>query len=87
MTSTFIALALNVLPCKEINHILFFVDITSSEISYGLILMFVLTNIFFVVTWKRNPGYLEKSKKVSFVRMVEKFDPNMLCPTCEVICT
>mmetsp|Transcript_16093 Transcript_16093/g.11608 ORF Transcript_16093/g.11608 Transcript_16093/m.11608 type:complete len:237 (+) Transcript_16093:1048-1758(+) len=48
---------------------------------------FCLTNLCFLGSWVRNPGFLQKSDKVSFVKLVEKFDPNMLCPTCEVICT
>ena len=27
------------------------------------------------------------SSHIPFLRLVEKFDPNMLCPACEVICT
>jgi hypothetical protein len=50
-------------------------------------IFFVLVNIFFCLSWLRNPGYLTKPTKVSFLKMVEKFDPNLLCPTCEVICT
>lgn len=49
--------------------------------------MAFLANFFFLITWQSDPGYLQKSKKVSFLKLVEKFDPNMLCPTCEVICT
>ena len=27
------------------------------------------------------------SSQIPFIKLVEKFDPNVLCPTCEVICT
>jgi len=27
------------------------------------------------------------SSQIPFIKLVEKFDPNMLCPACEVICT
>lgn len=60
---------------------------------------FLFVNAFFCLCWLKNPGYLQKSSKVSFLKLVEKFDPNMvkshfinltqiqLCPTCEVICS
>ena len=30
---------------------------------------------------------MKGKSKVPFLKLVEKFDPNMLCPACEVICT
>eukprot|EP00347_Sterkiella_histriomuscorum_P014181 403361851 len=73
---TFIALMLCVFPY-----------LNGNEIPTTCIVLFCMANIFFLVTWRTDPGYLQKSQKVSFLRLVEKFDPNMLCPTCEVICT
>lgn len=62
-------------------------DMTSQYWVLIIISWFSLTNLFFFLSWLRNPGHLIKSNKVSFLKLVEKFDPNMLCPTCEVICT
>lgn len=53
----------------------------------AMLATYILANIFFVLSSIRNPGFLEKSSKVGFLKLVEKFDPNILCPTCEVICT
>ena len=30
---------------------------------------------------------MKGSSEIPFIKLVEKFDPNILCPTCEVICT
>jgi len=35
----------------------------------------------------RNPGYLKKPKDVTFMKILEEFDPVLLCPDCEVIRT
>ena len=48
---------------------------------------FILSNINFILCVRKDPGYLVKTNKVSFLKLVEKYDPNTLCPTCEVICT
>lgn len=48
---------------------------------------FIVSNFFFIMTCCSQPGYVEKPIKVSFERIVEKFDPNMLCPSCETVCT
>jgi DHHC palmitoyltransferase len=39
------------------------------------------------VSWKKNPGHLKPIKDVPFVRLVQRCDPNQLCPSCEVIAT
>jgi len=50
-------------------------------------ILFGSTLIFFYLTVSKQPGYMKDSAQVPFLRLVEKFDPNMLCPACEVICT
>jgi len=52
-----------------------------------LMILFGSTLIFFYLTVSKQPGYMKDSAQVPFLRLVEKFDPNMLCPACEVICT
>ena len=49
--------------------------------------MFLLSQVFFILTIKMQPGYMRGSNTIPFLKLVEKFDPNMLCPACEVICT
>ena len=87
MTLTFIAMLLNVMPCNFHTIIYIELDVNSNEYNMALIIVFVIVNVFFTLTWRSNPGYLTSSEKISFLKLVEKFDPNMLCPTCEVICT
>ena len=52
-----------------------------------LFVLFLGSFIFFALTSRRQPGYMRGSSHIPFLRLVEKFDPNMLCPACEVICT
>ena len=87
MFLTFILLLFVVMPCKFyiVNNLCIVIESNSQTIT--LIALYALTKILLAATCLKNPGYLEKSKNVSFIRLVEKFDPNMLCPTCEVICT
>ena len=54
---------------------------------FAIVTLSIVTNMLFLATYLRDPGYLKPSPKLSFLRLVEKFDPNMLCPGCEVICT
>jgi len=42
--------------------------------------------VFFTIAVFRDPGYLSNNTNVPFLKLVEKFDPNILCPTCEILC-
>ena len=53
----------------------------------ALVFTFIITFIFFILSWTTDPGYLKKSERVSFLTLVERFDPNTLCPTCGIVCT
>ena len=39
-----------------------------------------------IMSWLKDPGYLKKAK-IPFIQLLDKFDPTMLCPECEVIRT
>ena len=52
-----------------------------------LFTFFMASMIFFALTVRKKPGYMKGSSTVPFVRLVEKFEANLLCPHCEVICT
>ena len=52
-----------------------------------LLMIFSGAMIFFVVTVRADPGYMQGKSSIPFVRLVEKFEANLLCPHCEVICT
>lgn len=43
--------------------------------------------VLFMVCWLKDPGYIEKDKQIDFFELLEAFDPNSLCPECEVIRT
>ena len=52
-----------------------------------LIMIFIGSVIFFILTVKTEPGYMQGNSNLPFVRLVEKFEANLLCPHCKVICT
>ncbi len=54
---------------------------------YSVHVAFALSNILFMMAWLRDPGYLRKDKSIDFFQIIERFDPNHLCPECEVIRT
>ena len=54
---------------------------------YATHTFFVLSTVFFVIAWLKDPGYLKKDEEIPFLSIIEKFDPNHLCPECEVIRT
>jgi len=49
--------------------------------------LFILSFLTFLVCWLKNPGYVVKDKTIDFYELLEIFDPNSLCPECEVIRT
>lgn len=44
-----------------------------------------MTIIAFLLSCFKDPGYVKKSSKVSFLRLNQYFDPSYICPTCEVL--
>lgn len=59
-----------------------------SKFSYFIShISFVLAIIFFLLSWLMNPGVIKKDPKINFYTLIETFDPNHLCPDCEVIRT
>lgn len=46
----------------------------------------ILQILFFTASFM-NPGRVNKNSELSFDKLVEKCDPNGLCPSCEVIFT
>lgn len=49
-------------------------------------ILFVLSNVFYVLTAFTEPGVIEKNENINFVKLVEKMNPGSLCPQCEVYC-
>ena len=96
MLGTFIANMIFVFPCKYLpnsfNSLLTyifpsFIDIYADGWFPILFIIFIGAMIFFALTVKINPGYMRGKSNIPFVRLVEKFEANLLCPCCEVICT
>lgn len=53
--------------------------------SVPLLSLCALTNFCYIWTSVKNPGYVKKSDKVSFLRLNQYFSPAYLCPKCEII--
>ena len=51
---------------------------------YGL---FLTTNILFLITWLRDPGYAKPLSDEAFLKLLETRNPTSLCPVCKVIKT
>jgi len=59
-----------------------------SEPSYYMtpvLIMFMFSSFFFGWASIKDPGYIKKSQKLSFLRLNKYFDPSYICPTCEVL--
>ncbi|CDW75651.1 dhhc zinc finger domain containing protein [Stylonychia lemnae] len=48
---------------------------------------FVMAILFFMLSQGVDPGYLRKPQNITFLSMLQTFDPVLLCPDCEVIRT
>lgn len=64
-----------------------FVHADSLIFKYIVIGSFFLSFILSIMCWWMEPGYLNKDPKFSFMELLEEFEPNCLCPECEVIKT
>ena len=47
--------------------------------------MLLVAVSFFVFTACKNPGFVQKSKKISFLKLNQYFHPDYICPTCEIL--
>ena len=47
--------------------------------------MYLLANFFFIYTSCKDPGAVQKSKTISFLKLNQYFDPSYICPTCEIL--
>ena len=52
------------------------------SLKYTMHILFGLSNLFFLFSWLKNPGYLKKEEKINFFEIIERFDANHLCPEC-----
>jgi palmitoyltransferase len=59
----------------------------SDEIALITHIVFAVSTISFLACWLRDPGYIKKDPKLDFHDLIERFDPNHLCPECQVIRT
>jgi palmitoyltransferase len=41
--------------------------------------------ILFLICWLKDPGFVYRDPSIEFLQLLELFDPNSLCPECEVI--
>lgn len=50
-----------------------------------LISILAFAFLFFILASIKDPGYVQKSDKISFLRLNKYFDPSYICPTCEIL--
>lgn len=67
--------------------LLYPIYIGQENVIYAQLTLFVLTALFHSIAMCRNPGYIKKPIEVSFMQMLEKFNPVLLCPDCEIVRT
>lgn len=60
---------------------------TNSSLVITLYAMFVWAFITHIMAMCKSPGYLQKPTDISFMQMLEIFDPVLLCPDCQVVRT
>lgn len=43
------------------------------------------TGLSFILSWVVSPGYITKKAEGEFLLLLTRFDPNTLCPFCEIV--
>ena len=66
---TFVLLQVFVLPCKGPDNFKWFVSV-----------IYFFTFISFIISVNKDPGYVRKSNKISFLKLNQYFDPSYICP-------
>lgn len=56
-------------------------------IKSSILTCFGLGMFFMMLSWLMDPGFLKPEKDFIFMSLLEQFEPNCLCPDCEVIRT
>ena len=74
MFTTFLLLLLFVLPYEG-----------PEKFAIPLFGLYFLTNTSFIAACFKDPGYVKKSEKISFLKLNQYFDPSFICPTCEIL--
>jgi len=68
-------------------HLFVFCYPQTSHLVFYLNLQFFFVNSFFLLASFLNPGTVKKNQELQFCKLVEKQDPQGLCPTCSTIYT
>lgn len=56
-------------------------------LKYGAHIFLAISILSFLFCWLKDPGFVKPDPKIDFLSLLECFDPNALCPECEVIRT
>lgn len=60
-------------------------NISARSLKLSISILAICTFITFILSWLITPGYLQKKAEGEFLLLLTKFDPNTLCPFCEVV--
>ena len=52
---------------------------------YQVTALFAADLVFFMLTWSSSQSFINRSKSIDFVDLLETFDAESLCPFCEII--
>lgn len=52
---------------------------------YQVTALFAADLVFFMLTWSSSQSFINRSKNIDFVDLLETFDAESLCPFCEII--
>jgi len=66
-------------------HLFVFPFINKKAFCYPLQIMFILQFIVYFITATKDPGFVHKSNKISFLKLNQYFHPMYICPTCEIL--
>lgn len=85
---SYIYLSTLVFTCKySFNHELFSpIEEDVSNLKKGVLsVIFGVTFILFGILWFKDPGFIEPNPEIDFLKIVPSFEPNQLCPECEIV--
>jgi palmitoyltransferase ZDHHC13/17 len=57
----------------------------NSTLRISQISTFLTSFLCFLFCWLKDPGYITKDKTIDFYELLNIFDPESLCPECEIV--
>ena len=74
LSGTFALLQLFVFPF--VNKVIYY---------FPIVALFILQFVVYFIVASKDPGFVQKSNKISFLKLNQYFHPMYICPTCEIL--